>query len=133
MILVNKDYIQTVSRADRRLHLKLDTPCNERGGDSRNHRGNLSQFLNTSIPSGKNICLCHACHNGKCSNPEHLYWGSDSDNLKDRIENGNWKSIHQASIDKYGPGWPKLKAQRTIKRKMQEELVARGDPRLENE
>lgn len=109
MIVVDKDYVYGVSREERRAHLRLDTPCIERGGCSRNHRGNLSQFLNTTIPEGKNICLCHACHNGKCSNPEHLYWGSDKDNLQNRIENGNWKSIHQYSVEKYGADWPQKK------------------------
>lgn len=32
---------------------------------------------------------CHRCHNTKCINPEHLYWGSSEDNMRDKILAGN--------------------------------------------
>lgn len=91
------------SRDDRRAHLNLDEPCCERGGNSTNHKGVLAQYLNTTIPSGR-ILLCHACHNGKCSNPKHLYWGTDYDNSAiDRAEQpGGFKSPWERSVEKYG-------------------------------
>jgi len=88
-------------RNERRLHIELSEPCLERGGNSTNHKGVLAQFLNTEIPSGR-ILLCHACHNGKCSNPKHLYWGTDRDNMLDAKENGTWKSPWDATVEKYG-------------------------------
>lgn len=91
----------TLSRDDRRAHLNLDEPCCERGGNSTNHKGVLAQYLDTTIPSGR-ILLCHACNNGKCSNPKHLYWGTDKDNLSiDRAEAG-WKSPWDRTVEKYG-------------------------------
>lgn len=68
-----------------------------------NHKGVLAQYLDTTIPSGR-ILLCHACHNAKCSNPKHLYWGTDKDNLAiDRVEQpGGWKNPWERTIDKYG-------------------------------
>lgn len=93
----------TRSREERRSHLQLTELCCERGGNSTNHKGVLAQYLNTSIPSGR-ILLCHACHNSKCSNPKHLYWGTDKDNLTiDRSEQPNgWKNIWERMVEKYG-------------------------------
>lgn len=93
------------SRDERRSHLDLAEECCERGGNSTNHKGVLAQYLNTTIPSGR-ILLCHACHNGKCSNPKHLhlYWGTDVDNLAiDRAEQpGGHKSPWDYTVEKYG-------------------------------
>lgn len=91
MIIV-EEYIKQKSREERRVHLKLEEKCIERGGDSRNHRGVLVVFLNSNFPVGKYVHLCHACNNGKCSNPVHLYWGTNSDNIKDAYECGNRKA-----------------------------------------
>ena len=90
-------------REQRRTHLDLDEPCCERGGNSTHHKGVLAQYLDTTIPSGR-ILLCHACHNAKCSNPRHLYWGTDKDNLAiDRAEQpGGWKTPFERSVEKYG-------------------------------
>jgi hypothetical protein len=91
------------SREERRSHLQLDDACCERGGNSTNHKGVLAQYLDTTIPSGR-ILLCHACHNAKCSNPKHLYWGTDKDNLAiDRAEQpGGFKSPWERVVEKYG-------------------------------
>ena len=91
------------SREERRNHLNLEEECCERGGNSTNHKGVLAQYLNTTIPSGR-ILLCHACHNSKCSNPKHLYWGTDKDNLAiDRVEQpGGWQSPWERVVEKYG-------------------------------
>jgi hypothetical protein len=90
------------SREERRLHLKLEELCCERGGNSTNHKGVLAEYLGTTIPSGR-ILLCHACHNGKCSNPRHLYWGTDRENiLIDSVDNGTHKTPWQRTVEKYG-------------------------------
>ena len=81
------------TREERRRHLRLETPCNERGGYSTLFRGLLADKLGTEIFIDKKIVLCHACHNEKCSNPEHMYWGSYLDNIEDQKENGTWKSV----------------------------------------
>lgn len=92
----------TKNREERRIHLDLTESCCERGGNSTNHKGVLAQYLNTTIPSGR-ILLCHACHNSKCSNPRHLYWGTDKENITiDAKENGTWKSLWERKVEKYG-------------------------------
>lgn len=91
-----------LSRDERRAHLNLLSGCCERGGNSTNHKGVLAQYLNTTIPSGR-ILLCHACNNEKCSNPTHLYWGTDYDNL---IIDGTLFDTHKSPwerlVEKYG-------------------------------
>ena len=91
------------SRDERRQHLKLNEPCCDRGGNSTNHKGVLAEYLGTTIPKGR-ILLCHACHNGFCSNPRHLYWGTDKDNLAiDRSEQPRGhKSPWDRMVEKYG-------------------------------
>lgn len=44
--------------------------------------------------------LCHACGNEACSNPEHLYWGSASDNNIDKFEHNPGLGKKIASINK---------------------------------
>lgn len=90
MIIV-EDYVLTTTRDERRSHLKLDESCIERGGKSTHHRGILAAYLDTNIPAGKKIHLCHACNNEKCSNPRHIYWGTGGDNMIDSYECGRRK------------------------------------------
>ena len=99
MILIT-EYIKK-DRNERRLHLDLSEPCCERGGNSTVHKGVLAQYLTSTIPFGR-ILLCHACNNGGCSNPKHLYWGTDKDNIQDAIEFGTHKNPWQRLVDKYG-------------------------------
>jgi hypothetical protein len=92
----------TLSREERRQHLALEESCCERGGNSTNHKGVLAQYLDTTIPSGR-ILLCHACNNSKCSNPRHLYWGTDHDNIIiDGKEFGTHKNPFERRVEKYG-------------------------------
>ena len=85
----------------RQEHLRLDEPCIERGGQSMYLKGLVAHLRDTTIPAGKKIHVCHACHNSKCSNPNHLYWGTPSENVQDAYANGK-RSIWQATVDKYG-------------------------------
>lgn len=85
----------------RQSHFDFSESCIERGGYSTIHKGVLAQFLNSSIPSGK-ILLCHGCHNAKCSNPRHLYWGTYKENKLDAIKIGQSKNVWINLVNKYG-------------------------------
>lgn len=79
-------YIQK-DREERRSHLRLSEACIEIGGNSTAFKGLLAHFLRTTIAKRRTIYLCHACHNPKCSNPLHLYWGTPIDNSIDSQDN----------------------------------------------
>ena len=96
-----KEYI-LLPKQERQQHTNLTLPCIERGGNSTNHKGVLAQYLNTNIPSGR-ILLCHACGNGKCSEPKHLYWGTYRENtVEDGIKFGTYTTPWERSVAKYG-------------------------------
>lgn len=100
-----------LSREIRRQHLNLSKPCVDIGGSSRSSRALLGMFLGTTCEGlgMRTGYLCHACGNEKCSNPEHLYWGTSSDNSFDKYEHqpGLGKEIFQRKINKYGKDYAK--------------------------
>ena len=88
-MLLIEEYI-TQSKTERQKHIDLTDPCVERGGPQKGGlssycKGLMAHLLDTTIPSGHKIHVCHACHNSACSNPNHLYWGTPSENKMDGV------------------------------------------------
>lgn len=102
-----RDYI-LLPRVERRAHIDLSQLCVEMcdGGTNVHHvsRGVLAFFLGTTVPYGRDIYLCHACNNKKCSEPRHLYWGTPKDNTLDQVEHGTYHSIATRMTAKLGIG-----------------------------
>jgi hypothetical protein len=47
----------------------------------------VAYFLtNKNLPD--NMCVCHSCDNPKCCNPDHLFLGTQVENLNDMIAKG---------------------------------------------
>lgn len=102
MITDIKEYM-SLPKKERQKHLDLSTPCVERGGNSTNHRGVLAQYLDTAIPMARQAILAHACNNGSCSNPNHLYWATDRENIvEDGEKFGTHKNPWERKVEKYG-------------------------------
>lgn len=95
-----EEYI-LLPKLQRQQHLKLDEACIERGAGSYYFKGLLAHQLDTTVPTGHKIHLCHACHNAQCGNPNHLYWGTAQENRQDQVENGG-KTIWERTVEKHG-------------------------------
>jgi len=71
----------------------LNKKINGYGNFYYNHKPILSHrfsytFYNGDIPN--NMKVCHKCDNPSCVNPEHLFLGTQSDNIVDSIKKGRF-------------------------------------------
>lgn len=78
------------------------------------------EFINGAVPTGS--LVLHKCDNKLCVNPNHLYIGSQKDNMRDRAER---QPVHPMLL---GAGKAKLSsadvtAIRNIKNKSQDEIA----------
>ncbi|HBD93398.1 MAG TPA: HNH endonuclease [Spirochaetia bacterium] len=55
-------------------------------------------ITNGEIKDG--LFVCHKCDNRLCINPDHLFLGTNLDNINDAIEKGKWQ--HQPKGEKNG-------------------------------
>ena len=62
----------------------------------------MSNRLSLVIHTGEDnlhLMALHKCDNRSCCNPHHLYWGTYSDNIRDAVERGRWRSGDQSGAN----------------------------------
>jgi hypothetical protein len=85
------------------------SPLSYRGKKYLAHRF-VWQAINGPIPSGLNVC--HACDNPRCINIEHLFLGTQADNLRDMRQKGrhaHQKVTHCPKGHEYTPANTRLR------------------------
>ena len=102
--------------SERQSHLNLEEDCIEIGGDSRTSRGLMAHTFKTTLNWHK-AHVCHACGNSKCSNVNHMYWGSPKENHADQRIHGTYSSPYQRMVNKYGEDEAKKKMSEIAKRR----------------
>ena len=75
------------------------------------------EYYNGPVPKGgagsSGICVCHKCDVPACVNPDHLFLGTQGDNIRDGISKGRFKQL-SASMT-YNRALEVLKDPRTYK------------------
>jgi hypothetical protein len=99
-----EEFITDNDRFQRKEMLKLNEDCHERGLKySTQLIALVAYHYNTTLPeNGNKVLVCHGCGNSKCSNPNHMYWGTKSDNMLDDYEMGTRKSLYENMVNKHG-------------------------------
>jgi hypothetical protein len=100
---MNIEEYMKFSLEKRKLHINLTLPCILKNGrDTKLNRKQLVHLLNIEdFPSGR-ILVCHACNNSNCINVNHVYFGTDLENIVlDGKKFNTFKDVWQRTVEKY--------------------------------
>lgn len=64
--------------------------------DGKMRMGHRVSFEHFKGPIEKGLLICHKCDNPKCVNPDHLFKGTQKDNVYDAIKKGRFWSCKRA-------------------------------------
>lgn len=62
------------------------------------HLAHRVSYLLSFGPIPNNLFICHKCDNSRCVNPNHLYAGTQFDNMKDRNQGGFYTRVARVLI-----------------------------------
>ena len=74
------------------------------------HKVSYELFYGKLVPGG--MCVCHTCDNPTCVNPNHLWLGTNQDNMDDKINKG--RQIHGENHHRAKLNWEKVKEIRVL-------------------
>lgn len=62
--------------------------------NGKNERVHRVSYILSKGPIAKGLCVCHSCDNEKCINPDHLWLGTQVENIYDMVNKGRngWPS-----------------------------------------
>lgn len=72
----------------------------KKGFVERVHRLSAFVFMEFDLESG--LCVLHSCDNPACINPDHLFIGTQQDNVRDMVEKGRNKALSGKDHPWYG-------------------------------
>jgi hypothetical protein len=79
----------------------------------------LTYCIYTGMSMDDERLVLHKCNNKRCCNPEHLYAGTQADNVRDAVEHGIKRGVPFGSWNIYSTGTRNPNAKLTLKQCLQ--------------
>lgn len=79
-----------------------------------NYKTRISTHVSLELhghPRPAGLCALHSCDNPRCVNPDHLRWGTLSDNMKDAFERGRITREHFLRMSQKGAEAKRMRAE----------------------